>query len=446
MSKPTPAKYTQGSIMNHLLVMSGSAMVGLVTLFVSDLVDMYFLSLLGETAIAAAIGFAGSILFFTISSCIGLMVASAAQVSTTIGGGDKETIRRTVSECTVSTLLLIMPVTVGIWLLIPSLLTLLGAADRTFELAEQYLRIIIPSMPVLALAMTCSGIMRAQGDAKGAMWITSIGGIANAALDPIFIFGLNMGVEGAAVATVLSRFAMLSFGYYSLIHRQDLFGNINIKQFLPSFKPYCKTALPAILTNLSTPIGVAAVTYAMAQFGDSAVAGNAIISRIQPVAFAGLFALSGVVGPIAGQNLGAKQFDRVSTTLQDSIRLVLIYCAAMCAVLWLIKPLLVTMFNASDEANALVFLFCNGLSLMFIFNGFTIITNALFNNLGVAHYSTILNVSRATIGTIPFIAMGGWLFGPEGVLWGLFLGYAIFGVIGLWLAVKVIRSLKAVQT
>lgn len=437
------AKYTQGSILRHLLVMSGSATVGLITLFISDLVDMYFLSLLGEVTIAAAVGFAGSILFFTTSICIGLMVATAALVSTNIGAGDHQVTRRSITECFISTLLIICPATLLIWLGIPSILSFLGAEGRAFELAQQYLVIIIPSMPLLAMAMTAGGIMRAQGDAKGAMWITSIGGIVNALLDPLFIFGLNMGIEGAAVATVISRVAMLAFGYYRIVYRYKLLGKVQLKDFQNQFLQYTKTAMPAVLTNLSTPIGIAIVTYAMAKFGDSAVAGNAIISRIQPVAFAGLFALSGVVGPIAGQNLGAKRIDRVFTTLFDAVRLILIYCMITAALLWLAKPLIVPLFKASDEANELVFLFCSGLSLMFIFNGLTMVTNAMFNNLGVAHYSTILNMLRATVGTIPFVSLGGWLGGAEGILWGLFCGYTIFGLIGLWLAHRFISKLDS---
>ncbi|MBX2807673.1 MAG: MATE family efflux transporter [Cellvibrionaceae bacterium] len=435
------AKYTQGSIQQHLLVMSGSAMIGLITLFLSDLVDMYFLSLLGETAIAAAVGFAGSILFFTTSTCIGLMIGSAALVSHSIGAGNTAHTRRTVTECSLSSLVIILPLSLLMWLSIPQLLTLLGAEGRTFDLARQYLHIIIPSMPILALSMIASGIMRAQGDAKGAMNITLIGGASNAILDPIFIFGLNMGIEGAAIATVLSRMAMLCFGYYCIVHRDSLLGPLITQGYLQRFYDYGKTAIPAVLTNLSTPVGVAIVTAYMAQHGDSAVAGNAIISRIQPVVFAGLFALSGVVGPIAGQNLGARHIDRVRDTLSISIRLIIGYCLLAAAILWLSKPLIVPLFNASDAANALVYLFCNGLSLMFLFNGLTIVTNAMFNNLGVAHYSTLINVLRATVGTLPFVALGGHWGGPAGILWGLFSGYLLFGLLSLFIAWRFLNRL-----
>ena len=436
------AKYTEGPILRHLIIMTGSATTGLMIMFLSDLVDMYFLSLLGEVEIAAAVGFAGSILFFTVSMNIGLSIACSALVSRALGSGDQCASKETVTHSFVSALIVTIPITLIFWFFIPLMLQSLGAEGRALELATDYLSIIILSMPLLALAMSAGGVMRARGDAKGAMWLTTIGGVVNAVLDPIFIFGLNMGVEGAAVATVISRVAMVAFGYYVVIHNNRLLGAFKLNSYTAQFPNYLRVAIPAVLTNLSTPIGIAYVTYAMAQFGDSAVAGNAIISRIQPVAFAGLFALSGIVGPIAGQNFGARKLDRVYITFTESIRLVILYCAVVCSVLWLIQSLLVPLFNASDEANDLVYLFCSGVSLMFIFNGLTFITNALFNNLGVAHYATIMNLSKATIGTIPFVAAGAWIAGPEGILWGLFLGSAIMGIIGVVLAIKVIRGLK----
>jgi len=446
------AKYTSGSILRHLIVMTGSATTGLMVLFLSDLVDMYFLGLLGEVEIAAAIGFAGPILFFTISLNIGLSIACSALVSLNIGSQEEsspldnhDATKRTITHSLVSTLVITIPITILLWALIPNFLALLGANGRALELASDYISIIILSMPVLALAMSAGGVMRAQGDAKGAMWLTMIGGIVNAALDPLFIFGFGLEIQGAAIATVLSRVAMLAFGYYVLVYRGRLLGQLILSEYLKQFPSYTRIALPAVLTNLSTPIGIAYVTYLMAQFGDSAVAGNAIISRIQPVVFAGIFALSGIVGPIAGQNFGANKIERVYATLHESIRLLIGYCIVVCLLLWLVKSWVVPLFNASEEANDLVYLFCSGISLMFIFNGLTFITNALFNNLGVAHYATIMNLLKVTVGTIPFVAIGASLGGPEGILWGLFAGSAITGALGLLVVLRYLKKLSRIK-
>lgn len=417
-------------------------MTGLMVMFLSDLIDIYFLSLLGEVEIAAAVGFAGSIIFFTVSLNIGLSIACGALVSRALGTGDLCASRESVTYSCVSAMVLTIPLSIAIWFAIPALLSWLGADGQALVFATQYLQIIIPSMPILALVMSAGGVLRARGDAKEAMWLTMIGGIVNVILDPIFIFGLGLGVQGAAIATVLSRVAMLAFAVYVIAYRHRLVGAFVYSRYVRQFSAYLNVAIPAVLTNLSTPIGVAYVTYALAQFGDSAVAGNAIISRIQPVAFAGLFALSAVVGPIAGQNFGANQPSRVRETLNESVRLVFFYCVTISTILWAGQWLIVPLFNASDDANELVYLFCNGISLMFIFNGLSYVTNAMFNNLGVAHYATLMNFLKVTVGTIPFVYFGIEWGGAKGAFIGLFIGSAIIGVVGWLLALRLLNKLE----
>ncbi len=90
-----------------------------------------------------------------------------------------------------------------------------------------------------------------------------------------------------------------------------------------------------------------------------------------------------------------------------------------------------------------MYLFCSGLILIFIFNGITFLTNALFNNLGVAYYATIINILKATVGTIPFVILGANIAGVEGVLWGLFAGSVFIAVIGLLLALRLVNKFQA---
>ncbi len=436
----SPARYTQGSIARHLIIMTGSSTMGLATIFLSELVDIYFLGLIGEAEIAA-LGFSGPIIFFSLSLNIGLSIACSALVSIALGSGNTANSRESVTHSLVSSLLVSLPVALLLWFYLPTLLGLLGATGNTLTLANEYTSIIILGMPILAVAMSMGSIMRAKGDAKNAMSIYIVAGVINMVLDPLLIFGLDLGVTGAALATVISRIAMLVIGYHIIVNRDNLAGRFSLAHYQRELSEYAKIAFPAILTNLSTPISIAYVTYTMAQFGDSAVAGNAIINRIQPVAFVGLFALSSVIGPIAGQNFGAKKFDRVSETLFESVRFTLFYCLGVSAILWATQWWFVPLFGGSAEANELVYLFCSGVSLMFIFNGITFLTNALFNNLRVAHYATIINILKATVGTIPFVIIGAKLAGPEGVLWGLFAGSILVAIIGLALAYKVTKNL-----
>jgi putative MATE family efflux protein len=440
------AKFTQGSIFRHINVMTLSGTVGLVALFLVDLADMYFLSLLGQVEINAAIGYAGSVLFFTLSLGIGLSIGCSALVAQVAGKGDKVTTTRQITHIFLAILAITTPMSIVLLLGMETILDWLGATGTAKELAIDYMVIILPSTPLLGIAMACGGVLRALGEAKNAMNVTLIAAVVNAILDPIFIFAFGWEIRGAAVATVFSRLAMMGFGLWIVVRHHHLLGKVQMPKLITDMRSYFAIAFPAVLTNLSTPIGLAYVTYVMAGFGDEAVAGQAIVGRIQPVAFAGLFALSGAVGPIAAQNLGALQFPRIVETLHKSLIFVAIYCACACGILFAATPFLIAAFKVEGLTADIVRWFCYGFSLVFIFNGATFVTNALFNNLRAATYATQFNFGKATVGTIPFAYFGGLWGGPLGLYWGVMIGSAVVAVLGVWVCERHIRKLRARQT
>lgn len=435
------AKYTEGSIFNHICVMTFASAAGLMSLFMVDLVDMYWLSLLGEVALPAAIGYAGSILFFTLSMSIGLAVGCGAVVSQAIGLGDKKRVQQLVGHVFLAIVLFTIPVVFLVLWQAENLLIWLGAEGKTYDFALSYIGLVLPSLPLMGIAMSASAIMRALGNAKESMYITLIGGFVNAVLDPVFIFILNMGIDGAAIATVLCRVAMLLYGFW-LVHKR--YGLFAFPQFLTlkgDIKYFAQTAIPAVLTNLATPIGFAFITATMAQFGDEAVAGNAIINKLQPLAFVGLFALSGAVGPIAGQNFGANKHYRIYQTLMSSVLFVILYCFIASSLLWLFMDVIIDVFRAKAEAAYIIKLFCYGFSCIFVFNGITFVTNAMFNNLRIAHWATVFNFAKATIFTMPFVYFGAEYGGLFGVLMGMLIGSAAIAGLGFWAAYRKIQQL-----
>lgn len=415
--------------MRHVAVMTLTGSVGLVAIFMVDLIDMFFLSLLGEVAIAAAIGYAGTILFFTISIGIGIAIAATALVSRALGSGDREEGRRLATACLVYMFAATTLLSAILYPLLPDLLDLLQARGQARELAHGYLRIMVVSTPLLGLGMAAGGLLRSVGDAKRAMYITLSGGVVNAILDPIFIFGFDWGVNGAALASVCSRVSLVAIGYYGLVRVHNLLAPPSFDVFRQRVTAITGIALPAMLTNLATPAGNAYITAAIADHGDGAVAGWAIIGRLIPVAFGVVFSLSGAVGPILGQNLGARRFDRVRQTFRDSMIFCTLYVLVVWLAIFLLRDAIVAMFQATGEAAGLVVLFCTWIAGSFLFNGVLFVSNAAFNNLGFPRYSTILNWGKATVGTVPFVWAGAALGGAPGILIGQALGAVVFGIL-----------------
>jgi len=434
--------YTEGSIWHHLIRMTASGGLGLLALFAVDLADLFFIGLIGEQALAAAVGFAGSIMFFTQSLSIGLSIAVGATVSRALGKNDRLKASELVTSGVIVVFLTSLVLTLVVWIYRLALLTWLGAEGETLTLASDYLAIILPSFPFLAVGMAAGGVMRAQGDAKAALWLTLSGALVNAVLDPLLIFGLDMGLSGAAVASVFSRLTIFVFGVYMILYSYGLLTRPSLSYLRRDLPELTAIAVPSVLTNLATPIGLAYVTATMAQYGDAAVAGTAIIGRLQMVAFVGLFALSSVVGPIAGQNWGALHFDRVSAVFRDALKFVALYCLVASAVLALSTPLIRIAFPVSAESAELIRLFTYGLSLVYLFNGATFVTNALFNNLGAPKASTVFNIAKATLFTIPFVWLGSRLGGAPGVLIGQAIGAALVAIVGVLWAARWLKTLS----
>jgi len=326
--------------------------------------------------------------------------------------------------------------------MVPALLSLLGAEERAHTLATGYLRIIIPSMPILAVAMSAAALLRSVGDAKRAMYVTLSGGAVNAILDPIFIFVLDLGVDGAALASVASRFVIVAVGLYGVVAVHGLWERPRIAVWLGDIRAISAIALPAMLTNVATPFGNAYVTSEIATFGDGPVAGWAIIGRVVPVAFGTIFALSGAIGPILGQNIGASRFDRVRSAFRDA----LIFCTVYVAIVWGLLAIghtqIAQLFGVGDSAAELIAIFSLWLCPAFVFFGALFISNAAYNNLGRPHYSTLFNWGRATLGTIPFVLLGSQFYGAAGALAGNFAGGAAFGILAVVFVFRLITRLE----
>ncbi|GAB3476853.1 MATE family efflux transporter [Marinomonas epiphytica] len=431
---PAQAKLTQGSTLKHIVAMSVTGALGLMCMFLVDLIDMLFLSMLDEKEAVAAVGFASTLMFFTVSVSIAISIAATALVSKAVGAGDMALAKRRAVNVLTFGILFSSLVVWWLWPKIPHLLLYIGATGRTLDLSTEYLQIILPGMPAVMIGMICSGIMRALGDAKRAMYTTLIGGFVNAVLDPIFIFAFGLGVQGAAIASLISRLSMVVVSYYGVVQVHKILGQFELKDFLEDLLPILKISVPAMLTNLSSPLANAIVMSHGADFGDDAVAGIAIIGRIIPVVFGGLFALSGAVGPMLGQNYGAKRFDRMYDTISSAVIYALGYCLALCTGLYLLQDSLVTAFSAAEQTAHMIQFFASYVSFSFFFQSLLFIAIAVFNNLGKPFNSTLLNFGRATLGTWPLITIFGWLMGAEGVLVGQAVGSIIFGSMGFVMA------------
>lgn len=433
------AIFLSGSLMRHVTVMSLTASIGILAIFAVDFVDMIFIAMLGQAELAAAIGYAGTLLFFTNAVNIGLSIAAGSLVARALGAGQVAQARDYATAVALFAFLTGLAVPLAVLPNLGMLLGLLGAEGETLAFAIRYVSIILPSMCFMGVAMTAMAVLRAHGAARMSMLVTLAGGIVNAALDPLLIFSLGLGLDGAAIASVLGRLSMAGLGIWWGITAHNGFARPTARLIPGNAAAVSAIAGPAVLTNLATPFGSAIVTREIASYGTEAVAAMAVIGRLTPLAFAVVLALSGAIGPIIGQNFGAGRHDRVRGALIAGLKFVTLYVIFATILLFAARGLIADIFDASGGMQALIFLFCGPLALFQIFNGVIFVCNASFNNLGHPLYSTAINWGRHTVGTLPFVIAGSALAGASGVLIGQAVGGVLFAGAGVVLAWRLTR-------
>uniref|UniRef100_UPI002869FC75 MATE family efflux transporter n=1 Tax=Tabrizicola sp. TaxID=2005166 RepID=UPI002869FC75 len=434
------AKFVEGSLFRHVSVMALTSSVGLMAVFVVDLINMIYIAMLGREELAAAIGYAGAILFFTTSFGIGMSIAVSALVSRALGARDPAQAREKATTGLILGLLFGALFAAVVWVFLSPLVSLLGATGQTHDLAVWFLQIVTPSQPLLMVGMIGGAILRSHGDARAAMMATVWGALATAVLDPILIFGFGLELTGAALASVAARVVIAAMALRPIIKKYGGFDRPSPAKVIADMGPVWAIAVPAILTQVATPVGQAFVTRAASAYGEAAVAGMAIAGRLTPVAFGVIFALSGAMGPIIGQNFGAGRMDRVRGAFRDGLIFTGMVILVVSAVLFLLRGPIADLFNAEGLTRDLVFLFCGPLALLWFFNGVIFVSNAVCNNLGRPFWSTVVNWGRHTLGTIPLALWLGGMWGAPGVLIGQSLGGVLFGGLAIVFALRAMAN------
>ena len=456
MNAPTAARahaspvFTEGSLMRHVVVMTSTGAVGLMAVFAVDLLSLFWVSRLGRQALQAAIGYIGLAMFFAMSVNIGLTIAASATVSRAVGAGDCARGRRLASSSLMITAFLSLAVAALMFAFRDwSLARLLHASGEPLEVASKILAITLPANVPMALGMTMAGVLRAVGDARRAMYVTLSGAIVTAILDPVLIFGFGLGVYGAAWAMVAARLSFLAVGWHGAVRVHNMVAPPDLHSARRDFRRIMSIGFPAIMANLATPVGAAYTVRVFSDIGVAAIAASAVIDRVTPVAFGVIFALTGSIGPIIGQNYGARLMDRVTRALTDSFVLSTAYVFVAWAALALSAPLLAQAFDAKGESADYVQFYCEYGVSAWLFLSCLFVANTAFNNLGFPFLTMAFNWGRATLGTIPFVTVGARYGGVKGGIVGVALGCAVFGLIAVATAyvttARLARGAKAVK-
>ena len=425
--------------MRHVVVMTTTASVGFLFLFLVDFLTLFYISLLHDVRLVAGVGLASFVQHVVSAVAIGLAVAATALVSQALGARDRPLARSRTTSCLAASFVTLTVLAAVVFVFRREAVGLLMAPGPATEVASRYLAWILPSLPLLGLGISTAAILRAEGDARRALIVTMVAGGVAFVLDPLVILGLGLGVDGAASVLILSRVVTALVGLHCVVRIHELAAPLRPGGVVRDLSAIFAVGVPAVLAQLSTPSGFLLLTAWVGRFGDSAVAGWSVVTRMVVLGFSGIIALAVAVGGIFGQNYGARKLHRLRATYRDSIVFGALYALTAWAILWLATDLVVRGFGMSGEGARIVRAFCRFGAGGFVLAGAAYVATAAFNNLGRPIWATVLNWSRAglavpamllvMVGTLGGQAILFSLEGP-GVVYAYAAGSSLAGVIG----------------
>lgn len=403
-----------------LVRMTIPMMLGIVSLMLFNLADLYFVSRLGTDALAA-LGFTFPVCFTVISLAIGLGIGTSATLARLLG----EKRRKDASSLATDNLLVVSILMVLIsflfQLLIDPIFTLMGAADELMPLINSYMEIWLFGSIFLVVNMVCNACLRATGDTKTPALIMAASSLLNFILDPIFIFGFGpvegLGIQGAATASVIAWSLTTVFAIKILFVKKRLLvkQQFNLVRLKTHFFSVMKIGLPAALSNMMTPIAQAVLTYLVARHGPEAVAAFGVGNRIESLALLVCLALSMTLPPLISQNYGAGNIERVKAAYQLAIRFSLAWQALVFIVLLLLAERVSGLFSDSDSVKSLIILWIFIVPLGFAFQAVTFLTASSFNALHQPFRAMQISVARLFLFALPLAWIGSYLYDLKGM-------------------------------
>ena len=435
------------SIPKALLAMGIPTMIGMLVNAFYNLVDAYFVGGLGESQMGAI-----SVVYPLGQVVVGLGLlfgnGAASYISRLLGRGDKENADKVASTALYSS------VSVGAVIIIISMaflypiLKLLGATDSILPFAATYASLYIVSCIFNVFNVTMNNIVTSEGAAKTTMCALLTGAVLNIALDPLFIYVFNLGVAGAAIATAISQ-AVSTCVYLTYIFRKKSVFHFRVKDCTytkETMSEIFKIGIPTLVFQILTSVSISLINNAAGDYGDSAIAGMGVVTRLISMGSLSVFGFIKGFQPIAGYSYGAKKFDRLREAIKTSILWSTVFCVIFGVILALFPTAIVSQFTKGDAEMIRIgaaSLRANGISIMLF--GFYTVYSSLFLALGKGREGFILGACRQGICFIPVILLLPIVWGLNGIMYAQPIADMLSAAITVFMAIPLHKKLNEMQ-
>lgn len=434
--KASKANLTQGPVPKAVMRLVLPMIFGLIAIISQPVVDTYFIGLLG-TAELAAMAYIFPIAFITSSVLIGLGIGATAVLARQIGADKWDEVKQTVLHMFILGFLSVAILSAILLPLQTHIFKALGADETLLQLIADYMNVYLAGLVFMVPPMLASSALRSNGDIKLSSGVMLVLALANMVLDPLLIFGLGpipaLGFQGAALATILSNVLAGVFAMYFILRGDRLidFALGTRAQMIANWKRILHVGAPAAMTNSIAPISAVALISIVSQFGQEAIAGWGVASRIEMLALILPLALSACIGPFVGQNMGAGRIDRMREAMRFAYLIAAIYCIIIFALMAFFADDLARLFDDAAGTVAVAELYLVAVAASYAFYSFIMITAGAFNALGMPRPNMVLYSLKLLGIYLPVAWFGSAYFGFKGVVFAAILSNVVPGIAAL---------------
>ncbi|KEA65297.1 Multi antimicrobial extrusion protein [Marinobacterium lacunae] len=404
-------------------------MLGMISLMMFNIVDIWFVGQLG-TEPMAALAFTFPVTFSITSLAIGLGVGSSATLARLIGAGSSVKAARMATDNLIMTVLLMVIIAAAGLLLIDPVFGLMGAEAHLMPYIHAYMTVWFSGCVFLVLNMVCNSIFRAAGDTRFSGSIMLVSSLMNLILDPLLIFGIGpfpeLGIQGAALASVMAWASTTVMAIYLLLKRKMLLPDLpRLGEMLEHWRTVLKISLPAALSNMMTPLANGVLTAVVANHGAEAVAAYGVGNRVESLSLLVCLALSMTLPPFVSQNYGAGHIERVRRAYKGAARFALAWQGLIFVLLFLFADQLSMLFSDDAEVSGWLSLWMVLVPAGFGFQAITFLSASSFNALHQPMRAMRISLFRLFIMYVPLGWLGSELFGLPGMFAALVLANSI---------------------
>jgi putative MATE family efflux protein len=415
-----------GPIGGHLTRLTVPMIWGLLAVISIQVVDIYFISMLGTDKLAA-ISFTFPVTMLISHLIFGVNIALSSVVSRMIGRQNIQEARRVIQHGVLLAFCVSGVVAIACYVFHDPLFRLLGADGQTLSVIREYMPLWLLGSTLMAVTVNGNSALRASGDTVTPAMIMSFMAVINIALNPVLIFGLlgapAMGVKGAAAATLFAEIITMFIGLYFLILRKKLMSveSLHLDALGDSMRRLAVIAIPAGITNIITPAASAFIVALLAAYGPEAVAAYGVATRIEAFALLLIIALALGMAPLVGQNWGAEKFQRVHQTIRLSIRVNFVWSFLVALVLGLFARPIAAAFSSDPTVIYFSVLFFRIVPFSYAFSNLVFGWGSAFNAMGMPKRAFFMVIVKSLILAVPAVYIGGLLYGVHGIFWAIAL-------------------------